>query len=139
MYLVNDYGNKQIYSIPVIYKKKVSAVRVLAETEESETDYTVLGIWGGMDKVTGILNRNYESISVGDTITPIYKIYGGDKVDYARGKDLTIVFGGLNAKARSLDDGEYILLYTAKDIYGKLWESNTTNVTAIKGKMQISK
>ncbi len=138
-YLVNDFGAKKIYSIPVLYKEKLSSVRVLREDDESDIKYTVLGIWSGADRITGIASRSYGTVSVGDTITPVYRTYGKGANEYSLGKEMTIVFGGLNVKNKSLDDGEYLLSYTVKDVYGEIEESNTANVTAIKGKMQISK
>lgn len=138
-YLVNDYGTVKIYSIPVIYKDKLSSIRVLCTEEETKNNYTILGIWAGIDQKTGVAKRKYVKPSSGDELIPVYETYGSEDGSYARGKRLTLVFGGLNIKERSLDDGEYLLTYTAEDIYGVQTESNTTNVTAIKGKMQITK
>lgn len=138
-YLVNDYGNAKLYSIPVIYKDELSSIRILCTEDETKKNYTILGVWKGVDKKTGMAKRKYVKPSSGDALIPIYETYGAEDGSYARGKRLTLVFGGLNIKERSLDDGEYLLTYTAEDIYGVKTESNTTNVTAIKGKMQITK
>lgn len=138
-YLINSIGDMKLYSIPVIYDDEISSIRVLAKETEEEKTYKVLGIWQGADTKTGAVGRKYKTPSVGDTIIPIYETYGEYKGKYVEGKSLTLVFGGLNIKEKSLDDGEYLLSYTAEDIYGNTTESNTTNVTAIKGKMQISR
>ena len=138
-YLINDLGEMKLYSIPVIYEDKMSSIRVLSKETEKEKTYSVLGIWQGTDAKTGITGRRYVLPSVGDTIIPVYEAYGEYKGKYIQGKGLTLVFGGLNIKEKNLDDGEYLLSYTVEDIYGKETLSNTTNVTAIKGKMQISR
>lgn len=138
-YLVNVYGNTRIYSIPVIYEGEISSVRVEMTENEKSNEYRVLGIWGGEDPSNGFAKRRYKLPGVGDKITPIYETYGESGKKYVKGKELTLVFGGLNVKEKSLSDGEYLLSYTAEDIYGKFSESNTTNVKAIKGKMQILK
>lgn len=138
-YIINRMGNINVYSIPVIYDGIISNIRVL-ETEtdtEDENKYTVLGIWEGIGKSTGLAHRKYKIPQAGDTITPIYSVYRKSK--YVEGKSLTIVFGGLSIKEKPLDDGQYIISYEVEDMYGKRIESNITNVTAIKGKMQISK
>ena len=128
-----------MYSIPIIYKDKLSSLRVLAKLEDSKRSYSIVGIWEGYNSETGILDSSMEIPSAGDSIIPIYETYGGDDGSYLQGKKLTLVFGGLNIKDKSISDGEYLLSYTAEDVYGNKKESNTTNVTAIKGKMQITK
>ncbi|MBQ3124475.1 MAG: hypothetical protein IJC09_03505 [Clostridia bacterium] len=138
-YLINSMDGMALYSIPVIYEDEISSIRVLAKETEKEKSYKVLGIWQGTDAKTGIIGRKYKTPSVGDTIIPIYETYGEYKGKYVEGKSLTLVFGGLNIKEKTLDDGEYLLSYTVEDIFGKVTQSNTTNVTAIKGKMQISR
>ena len=139
VYKVNDYGESEMYSIPIIYKDKLSSLRVLAKLEDSKRSYSIVGIWEGYNSETGILDSSMEIPSAGDSIIPIYETYGGDDGSYLQGKKLTLVFGGLNIKDKSISDGEYLLSYTAEDVYGNKKESNTTNVTAIKGKMQITK
>lgn len=138
-YLINAFGNTKIYSIPVIYEEEVASVRVMLTETEKEREYKLLGIWYGEDSQTKVTDRSYKMPKVGDTIIPIYETYGGDAGKYVKGKKLTLVFGGLTIKEKPLDAGEYLLSYEYEDIYGKTIESNTTNVTAIKGKMQISK
>ena len=139
VYLVNDLGSKKVYSVPVTYRDKSASVRLLATENNGEWEYTVLGIWNGLDEKTGIADRNYQKIEVGDTITPMYEIYKGIDGEYIKGKDLTIVFGGLNVSERSISDGEYIISFETEDVYGKQTESKPTNATAIKGKLQILK
>lgn len=132
-YCVASSGSKHIYSIPVIYEEKITNLRVLKKEGKEKSTYEVLGVWsGGTD-------RKYEIPSSGDTITPIYSIYGGTENQHIEGKELNLVFGGLNIKEKDLDDGEYLISYITEDLYGKKSESKTTNVTAIKGKMQIIK
>ncbi len=132
-YLVTSCGDMTLYSIPVIYEGKDTNLRILQEKEDEKYTYTVLGVFSGAS------DRKYKIPSSGDTITPIYSIYGGTENQYIEGKELNLVFGGLNIKEKDLDDGEYLISYTTEDLYGNKAESRTTNVKAIKGKMQISK
>ena len=132
-YLVTSWGDMSIYSIPVIYDELTTNLRVLCEKDEDKCTYKVLGIFDGTS------DRKYKIPSSGDTITPIYSIYRGTENQYIEGKELNLVFGGLNIKEKDLDDGEYLISYITEDLYGKKAESKTTNVKAIKGKMQISK
>lgn len=132
-YPVTSWGDMSIYSIPVIYDERTTNLRILCEKDENKYTYKVLGIFDGTS------DRKYKVPSSGDTITPIYSIYGGTQNQYIEGKELNLVFGGLNIKEKDLDDGEYLISYTTCDLYGKKTESKTTNVKAIKGKMQISK
>lgn len=138
-YLVNVDGDTRIYSIPVIYEDEISSVRVEMNEKEKNNEYRVLGIWDGEDSSSGSVRRRYNIPGVRDKITPIFETYGEGGKKYVKGKELTLVFGGLNVKEKALSDGEYLISYAVEDIYGKLSESNTANVKAIKGKMQILK
>lgn len=137
--LVSVSGNVRLYSIPVIYEEEISSVRVSVTENDDEKEYKVLGIYICSGNKSGKTTRWYKNPGVGDDITPLYKSYGETDGKYIKGKSMTLVFGGLNVKEKTLRDGEYLISYTAEDIYGKITQSNTTNVKAVKGKIQIVK
>ena len=137
-YLVSSGDKYDIYSIPVIYKDELSSLRVRKTKDTEKDEYKVLGIWSGIGKVTGLADRKLKMPAVGESITPIYSVYGDDKENYIEGKSMTIVFGGLSVKEKTLGNGDYIVSYTTVDMYAVERESNITNVTAVKGKFKIS-
>lgn len=136
--LVVKGENYEIYSIPVLYQNKRSGIRVMKTWDEDENfDYTVLGIWQGTDD-NGVIGRKFRSLGTGDTITPIYKVFGGEDDEYLEGKSLRLVFGGVNIKEKAIPDGDYMISYTIRDLYGVEVESNTTTVSALKGKLKTA-
>lgn len=137
--LVSVSGNVRIYSIPVIYEEEISSVRVSVTESDGEKAYKVLGIYSCSENKSGKTARRYKNPGVGDNITPLYKSYGETDEKYIKGKSMTLVFGGLTVKEKTLRDGEYLISYNVEDIYGKITQSNTTNVKAVKGKIQIVK
>lgn len=136
-YLINTTDDYEIYSIPVLHDEKISSLRVKKTSDGEKSEYKVLGLWEGKDSLTGIVSRGYKSLRVGDVVEPIYKVYGNED-EYIKGKRLKIVFGGLSVTEKSVKDGDYVMSYTVKDIYGLNSESETTAVTALKGKLKFS-
>ena len=127
-----------IYSIPVIYDKKIYSLRVLKTEKDDMAEFEVMGLWSGINPTTGVIARSIKNVGVGDVIEPIYRVYGTQTDEYIKGKRLKIVFGGLNVSERPVEDGEYIVSYTTEDAYGVRTETETTDVTALKGKLKIS-
>lgn len=126
-----------LYSVPVMYQKEYASIRVLKLGEDDDYEYKVLGLWRGIDAEAGI-SRKFKSLGSGDTITPIYKVFGGDAEEYVEGKSLRPVFGGVTIKEKTVADGDYMISFTTRDIYGVRVESNTTTVSALKGKFKTA-
>ncbi len=133
--LVSRTENYEIYSIPVLYQDELSSIRVIKTYDGKKWDYSVQGIWKGIDE-NFVPGRKYKNPGTGDTITPVYRIFGDESGEYVKGKSLRIVFGGASISEKTVTDGDYMISYTITDIYGKKVESNTTNVTALKGKFK---
>ena len=135
MYLVSRNTGYDIYSIPIIKGGDILNIRV-AKNDSGE--YTVLGLWKGIGKFTGMAERYVGELKAGDIITPIYEVYG-DSSKYTEGSDIKI---GLTGKVAVEDkrptDGTYVLSYTVEDIYGNLHETNLATALAEKGNMKFS-
>lgn len=139
-YLVRRNDTCEIYSIPVIYNERLASIRVKAVTNDrGEREYAVLGLWNGINPETGVIEPNFVRVNVGDAIVPIYSEYGSTDGEPIKGKSIRLVFGGLSFAEKTMPDGDYLLSYSVEDMYGMLSESNTTNVTALKGKIKAVK
>lgn len=136
--LISRSDTWEIYGIPVLYKDEISSIRVMKTfDDDGNSDYKVLGMWQGTTK-DGVLERKFKNLSAGDVIIPVYKAFSTDHDEYVEGKSLKLVFGGVNIKEKAIPDGDYMISYTVRDIYGREVESNTTNVSALKGKLKTS-
>lgn len=138
-YLINATEGYEIYSIPVLYDDKVSSLRVKKTFKEDKNEYTVIGLWDGKDSQNSIVKRGFKKPGAGDVVIPVYTPYSGAEGDYIKGKRIKIVFGGLNITEKNVRDGDYIVTYTTKDIYGLESESEAIAVTALNGKLKFSK
>ncbi len=136
--LVKKTDSFMIYSIPVIYNDAYSSIWVKKTINKNKADYKVIGIWSGVDNQINVQGRIFKKIDTGDVITPVYRTFGGDMYDYIEGKSLRLVFGGANISEKAVSDGDYMISYTTEDVYGEKVESNTTNVSAVKGKLKLS-
>ena len=135
MYLVSRNTGYDIYSIPIIKDGDILNIRV-AKNDKGE--YTVLGLWKGVGKFTGMAERYVGELKAGDIITPIYEVYG-DNSKYTEGSDIKIgLTGKVTVEDRRPTDGTYVLSYTVEDIYGNLHETNLATAIAEKGNMKFS-
>ncbi len=128
----------EIYGVPVLYEDELSSIRVMKTfDDDGNCDYKVLGMWQGAT-TEGVLERRFKNLGTGDVIVPVYKAFGTDGDEYIEGKSLKLVFGGVNIKEKAVPDGDYMISYTIKDVYGAEVESNTTTVSALKGKLKTA-
>ena len=134
-HLVCEGEKYSLYSVPVLYDKAVYNIRVKKTVSDRKTEYKVLGLWEGIDAQTGIMQRRYKTLDVGDVIVPIYKIYGED--GYIKGKSIRLVFGGLNISEKTVVDGDYAISYLVEDIYAGRTQTDAVNVTALNGKFKV--
>ncbi len=136
--LISKSDAWEIYGIPVLYEDELSSIRVVKTFDENgNCDYKVLGIWQGTTD-EGILERKFKNLGTGDVIIPVYKAFSTEQDEYIEGKSLRLVFGGVNIKEKAIPDGDYMISYTIRDIYGREVESNTTTVSALKGKLKTA-
>ncbi|MGN0162376.1 MAG: clostripain-related cysteine peptidase [Candidatus Ornithomonoglobus sp.] len=138
MYLVSRNVCYDIYSIPVVYNGEIANIRVRkSKLADSFGEYTIIGIWKGVDIYSGMAQREYKKLNTGDVIIPIYRVYGQDETSYVEGSKIRIGFGGVKITEKLIGDGDYIVSYTAEDIYGESYECATNNLVATKGNIKI--
>ena len=77
------------------------------------------------------------SLGTGDVITPLYEIYGENSSKYIEGSAIRIGFSDLKIADKRIGDNDYIISYTAEDIYGVRHDSNTAALTAAGGNVRI--
>ncbi|MGN1116218.1 MAG: hypothetical protein ACI4TH_06605, partial [Candidatus Ornithomonoglobus sp.] len=138
MYLVSQNVCYDLYSIPVVYNGELANIRVRrSKLTDSFGEYTILGIWRGVDIYSGMAQREYKKLNTGDVIIPIYRVYGRDEAGYVEGSKIRIGFGGVKITEKLIGDGDYIVSYTADDVYGASYECATNNLVATKGNIKI--
>lgn len=138
MYLVSQNTCFDLYSIPVIYEGGIANLRVTKSKQaENYGEYEILGIWKGVNPYAGMAEREYIKLNAGDVIIPIYRIYGQDENSYVEGHKIRIGFGGIRITEKLINDGDYIVSYTAEDMYGAAYECDTNNLVASDGKAKI--
>jgi hypothetical protein len=138
MELVSSTDLYDIYSIPVIYDGEQTVIRVVkTKTADNYGEYKILGVWKGVDKYTGMAQRTYKKLGAGDVIIPIYRMYGKSEEEYIEGNKIRIGFGGVKLTEKKISDGDYIISYKARDVYGAEYECDTNNLEVIKGDVKI--
>ncbi len=138
MYPVSRNVCYDLYSIPIVYNGEIANIRVRkSKLTDTFGEYTIVGIWKGVDPYTGMAQREYKKLNTGDVIIPIYRVYGQDETSYVEGNKIRIGFGGVKITEKLIGDGDYIVSYTADDIYGASYECATNNLVATKGNIKI--
>lgn len=131
--LVRKTDTCEVYAVPVFYEDTLSSIRVIKNKKDNKWEYDICGVWTGYGSGS-VLGREFVSLGSGSVITPAYRFFGGGDDEYIKGKSIRLVFGGVNISEKIAPDGDYMLSYTVSDIFGNKTESNTTNVSALKGK-----
>lgn len=137
MYRVSSGAEYDMYSIPVVYEGSLCNIRVIKSKSEDNAEYRIIGLWRGVDPYSGMAQREYKKLSTGDVIIPIYRVYGKDESSYIEGSKIRIGFGGAKITEKPLKDGDYIVSYTAEDIFGEEYECATNNLEITNGSIKI--
>ena len=138
MYLVSQNKFYDIYSIPVVYDGALANLRVSkSKRVENAGEYEILGIWKGVDPYSSMAERKYTELGTGDIIIPVYRVYGQDEGSYVEGHKIRIGFGGAKITEKPIGEGDYIVSYTAEDMYGVSYECDTNNLVSTKGTIKI--
>lgn len=135
MYLVSESKQYRIYSIPVIYNGEMGNIRVIKNKDD---EYEILGVWKGIGKYSGMAYRKYTKIQSGDTIIPIYEIYGEESGKYIEGEMIKVGFGGIKITDKAMSNDDYVVSYFIKDVFDNTYESSLANLTAENGKVKIT-
>ncbi|MBR0366502.1 MAG: hypothetical protein IJH94_06860, partial [Clostridia bacterium] len=137
LYCVSRGAAYDIYSIPVMYDGEPMNIRALRYTDEDgDEKYSVSGIWKGNDPFSGIPDRMFKSLRTGDVIIPLNEIFG--EAGYVEGNRVRIGLGEVKLAKRKIKDGDYLMSFTAEDIYGIKHESNTASITVSRGNIRIT-
>lgn len=135
IYLVSRCDGYDIYSIPIIKNGEPTNIRV---AKSAAGKYTVLGLWKGIGKFTGIAERYVGKLKMGDVITPIYEVYG-ESSRYIEGSDIRIgLTGKVNIEDKRPADSTYVISYMIEDLYGNIHESDTATMLSEKGSFKFS-
>lgn len=138
MYLVSQNTCFDIYSVPVVYNGKIANLRVSKSKQAADFgEYRIIGLWDGVDKYSGMAEREYKKLNTGDVIIPVYRVYGEDEEHYIEGNKIRVGLGGIKITEKLIGDGDYIVSYTAEDMYGASYECDTNNLVATKGNIKI--
>ena len=109
---------QDIYAARVLLNGSGASIRIL---HNKETDkFEILGVWNGINTLTGLENRSFTSLKASDKITPVF-----DNGDIAiSGKGFYAGIGGGDAKLSKIK-GKKAYSYSIEDIYSK---THTTNM-----------
>ena len=137
LYSVSHGAAYDIYSIPVMCGGELMNIRALRYIDDNGAEkYRVSGIWKGNDPFSGIPDRKLNRLRTGDVIIPLYEIFGESR--YVEGNRVRIGLGEVKLAKRKIGDGDYLMSFTAEDIYGIKHESNTAAITASRGNIRIT-
>lgn len=128
MYKVSSNRTYDVYSIPVMQSGELGNIRVLRSKKGKKAGtYKLLGLWRGVGKYSGMAERYIAELETGDVVIPIYEEYGQDSTRYVEGSPVRMGLGTAAIKEKKIKDGEYILTYTAEDIFGTEHTSNAVS------------
>lgn len=118
--LVNTTDSCSIYTCNVLLNDEVETnLRIEYDWEYDE--WSVIGIWDGIDEETGMALREVYELQDGDVITPAYYWFSvDDDEDWYYGDDI-VVDGDLEITYEYLPEGVYYYCFELHDIYGNVY------------------
>lgn len=118
--LVNTTDSCSIYTCNVLLNDEVETnLRIKYDWEYDE--WSVIGIWDGIDEETGMASREVYELQDGDVITPAYYWFSvDDDEDWYYGDDI-VVDGDLEITYEYLPEGVYYYCFELHDIYGNVY------------------
>lgn len=118
--LVNTTDSCSIYTCNVLLNDEVETnLRIEYDWEYDE--WSVIGIWDGIDEETGMSSREVYELQEGDVITPAYYWFSvDDDEDWYYGDDI-VVDGDLEITYEYLPEGVYYYCFELHDIYGNVY------------------
>lgn len=118
--LVNTTDSCSIYTCNVLLNDEVETnLRIEYDWEYDE--WSVIGIWDGIDEETGMASREVYELQDGDVITPAYYWFSvDDDEDWYYGDDI-VVDGDLEITYEYLPEGVYYYCFELHDIYGNVY------------------
>ena len=118
--LVNTTDSCSIYTCNVLLNDEVETnLRIEYDWEYDE--WSVIGIWDGIDEETGMASREVYELQEGDVITPAYYWFSvDDDEDWYYGDDI-VVDGDLEITYEYLPEGVYYYCFELHDIYGNVY------------------
>ena len=118
--LVNTTDSCSIYTCNVLLNGEIETnLRIEYDWEYDE--WSVIGIWDGIDEETGMASREVYELQEGDVITPAYYWFSvDDDEDWYYGDDI-VVDGDLEITYEYLPEGVYYYCFELHDIYGNVY------------------
>ena len=118
--LVNTTDSCSIYTCNVLLNDEFETnLRIEYDWEYDE--WSVIGIWDGIDEETGMASREVYELQEGDVITPAYYWFSvDDDEDWYYGDDI-VVDGDLEITYEYLPEGVYYYCFELHDIYGNVY------------------
>lgn len=118
--LVNTTDSCSIYTCNVLLNDEVETnLRIEYDWEYDE--WSVIGIWDGIDEETGMASREVYELQDGDVITPAYYWFSvDDDEDWYYGDDI-VVDGDIEITYEYLPEGVYYYCFELHDIYGNVY------------------
>ena len=118
--LVNTTDSCSIYTCNVLLNGEIETnLRIEYDWEYDE--WSVIGIWDGIDEETGMASREVYELQEGDVITPAYYWFSvDDDEDWYYGDDI-VIDGDLEITYEYLPEGVYYYCFELHDIYGNVY------------------
>lgn len=118
--LVNTTDTCSTYSCNILLNGE-EETNLRIEYDWVAGEWSVIGIWDGIDEDTGMASREVYELCEGDVITPVYYWTSeGDAEDWYVGDDY-VVNGQVEITYDYLPEGTYYYCFELHDIYGNVY------------------
>ena len=119
IYLIEETPNYDVYSCPIKLNGEDMNLRIRCRWDDGVLEYTLLGVWAGVDEQSGMSARAAQSLQPGDLICPVYEGYDLDTGEsyFIKGAEL-MVEENFAVELRTLPEGDYDYSFAVQDVFG---------------------
>lgn len=111
----DDYS---IYTCDILLNDEYTNLRI--EYDRNEGEWSVVGVWAGIDSETGMAARDVVKLNDGDIIVPVFTYYEGDSCSYVSGDEI-VVNGEIEVYYDDLPAADYLYSFALYDVFGNCY------------------
>ncbi|MEG0914863.1 MAG: hypothetical protein RSG57_03835, partial [Christensenellaceae bacterium] len=121
---IEETSEHTIFSSPILLNGKKASLRYARA--ETNSDYEILGVWGGVSARTGTAEKKISPLQVGDEITVMCQLKeeGGINSSFYEG-DTVIVNQNTVIQNKRLEQDYYQYAFVLTDLFGNKYFSNS--------------
>lgn len=127
MSILEETDDYIYYTVPILLNGNKTNLRIAWEWEEDYSGtYKIIGVWDGVDNITGMSSRNVEKLKNGDKLSLINIYYNENTREYYEEIGDEIIINNTSIEEIDLNPGIYYYNFNIIDVFGNENKTDST-------------